>query len=36
VFVLGTAIFLAGLTLAILALVFQGREKKERQQPEPA
>jgi spermidine/putrescine transport system permease protein len=36
VFVLGTVIFLAGFTLAILALVFQGREKKERPQPEPA
>jgi spermidine/putrescine transport system permease protein len=28
VFVLGTAIFMAGITLAILALVFQGRSKK--------
>jgi len=28
VFVLGTAIFMAGLTLAVLALVFQGRSKK--------
>ena len=28
VFVLGTAIFMAGITLAILALVFQGRKKK--------
>jgi spermidine/putrescine transport system permease protein len=32
VFVLGTAIFMAGLTLAILALVFQGREKKKARQ----
>ena len=36
VFVLGTAIFLAGLTLAVLALIFQGRSKKARQAPEDA
>jgi spermidine/putrescine transport system permease protein len=34
VFVLGTAIFMAGLTLAVLALVFQGRAKKARPEPE--
>ena len=34
VFVLGTAIFLAGLVLAVLALVFQGRAKKARPEPE--
>jgi spermidine/putrescine transport system permease protein len=34
VFVLGTAIFMAGLTLAVLALVFQGRAKKPRPEPE--
>ena len=36
VFVLGTAIFMAGLTLAILALIFQGRSRKARQAPEEA
>jgi len=36
VFVLGTAIFLAGLTLAVLALIFQGRSKKAKQAPEDA
>ena len=34
VFVLGTAIFSAGLVLAVLALVFQGRAKKARPEPE--
>ena len=36
VFVLGTAIFMAGLTLAILALVFQGRSKRARTADEDA
>jgi spermidine/putrescine transport system permease protein len=34
VFVLGTAIFMAGLVLAVLALIFQGRAKKARPEPE--
>jgi len=34
VFVLGTVIFSAGLVLAVTALVFQGRAKKERAEPE--
>jgi spermidine/putrescine transport system permease protein len=34
VFVLGTVIFSAGLVLAVTALVFQGRAKKERPEPE--
>jgi spermidine/putrescine transport system permease protein len=36
VFVLGTAIFMAGLVLAVLALIFQGRAKKARPEPEEA
>jgi spermidine/putrescine transport system permease protein len=36
VFVLGTAIFMAGLVLAVLALIFQGRAKKARPEPEDA
>jgi spermidine/putrescine transport system permease protein len=36
VFVLGTAIFSAGVVLAVLALVFQGRAKKARPEPEEA
>lgn len=36
VFVLGTAIFMAGLVLAVLALIFQGRAKKVRPEPEEA
>lgn len=36
VFVLGTAIFMAGVVLAVLALVFQGREKRARPDPEEA
>jgi spermidine/putrescine transport system permease protein len=34
VFVLGTAIFMAGLVLAVLALIFQGHAKKARPEPE--
>jgi spermidine/putrescine transport system permease protein len=34
VFVLGTAIFMAGLVLAVFALIFQGRAKKARPEPE--
>ena len=34
VFVLGTVIFSAGLVLAVTALVFQGRAKKARPEPE--
>jgi spermidine/putrescine transport system permease protein len=34
VFVLGTAIFMAGVVLAVLALIFQGRAKKARPEPE--
>ncbi len=36
VFVLGTAIFMAGLVLAVLALIFQGRAKRARPEPEEA
>jgi spermidine/putrescine transport system permease protein len=36
VFVLGTAIFMGGMVLAVLALIFQGRAKKARAEPEEA